>query len=106
MSEEISIEALTLYLESHPLVAVLLAVLTIMLLGSLIRMLVRVALILALVLVLGLYWTHQEAAEDWDVQAEMVKRKAAEYGKGALEIGKILLEKGGEQIKKQLDENK
>ena len=106
MGEEFSIEALTIYLETHPLVAVFLAVLTIMFLGSLIRMLVRMALILALVLVVGLYWTHREAAADWDVQTELVKRKAAEYGKGALEVGKALLKKGSEEVKKQLDENK
>ncbi len=106
MGEGFSLDALTIYLEAHPLVAVLLVALTIMFLGSLIRMLVRMALILALVLAVGLYWTHREAVEDWDVQAEMVKRKAAEYGKEALEVGKGLLKKGGEEIKKQLDENK
>jgi hypothetical protein len=64
-------------------------------------MLVRVALILALVLAVGLYWTHHEAESDWEVQAELVKRKAAEYGKEALEMGKGLIKKGSEELKKQ-----
>ena len=106
MGEDTSIDALYIYLETHPLVALLLAALAVMFLASLIRMVMRIAVMLALVLAIGLYWTHSEAVSDLDVRTELLRRKAAEYGKGALEIGKVLLKKGAEELKKQAEENK
>ncbi len=110
MGEEISFEALFIYIETHPFVGLLLLALAIMFLASLIRMVVRMAVILALVLAIGVYWTHSEAVSDLDVRSELIKRKAAEYGKGALEVGKevgkVLLRKGAEELKKQMEESK
>lgn len=106
MGEDASIDALFIYLETHPLVALLLAALAILFLASLIRMVLRVAVMLALVLAVGLYWTHSEAVSDLDVRTELLKRKAAEYGKGAIEVGKVLLKKGADELKKQMEENK
>lgn len=105
MGEEVSFDALFIYLETHPLVGILLAALAIMFLASLIRMVVRLAVVFALVLGVGLYWTHSEAVSDLDVRTELLKRKAAEYGKGALEVGKMLLKKGANELKKQIEES-
>ena len=105
MGEEISFGALFIYLETHPLVGILLVALAIMFLASLIRMVFRFAVVLALVLGMGLYWTHSEAVSDLDVRTELLKRKAAEYGKGALEVGKVLLKKGAKELKKQIEES-
>lgn len=103
MLENFSLDALILYLEIHPLVAVLLVVIAVMFLGSLIRKLVKVALVLAVVFLVGLYLTHREAEEDWRVQAELMKQKAAELGKDVLEKGKKLLEEGRKELEIQLD---
>ena len=54
---------------------------------------------------MGLYWTHSEAVSDLDVRTELLKSKAAEYGKGALEVGKVLLKKGAKELKKQIEES-
>tara|TARA_B100000941_G_C28001061_1_gene300535 strand:+ start:26 stop:349 length:324 start_codon:yes stop_codon:yes gene_type:complete len=105
MGEEVPFDALFIYLETHPLVGILLAALAIMFLASLIRMVFRFAVVLALVLGMGLYWTHSEAVSDLDVRTELLKRKAAEYGKGALEVGKVLLKKGAKELKKQIEES-
>ena len=105
MGEEVSFDALFIYLETHPLVGILLAALAIMFFASLIRMLVRLAVVFALVLGVGLYWTHSEAVSDLDVRTELLKRKAAEYGKGALDVGKMLLKKGAKELKKQIEES-
>ena len=105
MGEEISFDALFIYLETHPLVGILIAALAIMFVASLIRMVVRLAVVFALVLGVGLYWTHSEAVSDLDVRTELLKRKAAEYGKGALEVGKMLLKKGANELKKQIEES-
>ena len=105
MGEELPFDALFIYLETHPLVGILLVALAIMFLASLIRMVFRFAVVLALVLGMGLYWTHSEAVSDLDVRTELLKRKAAEYGKGALEIGKVLLKKGAKELKKQIEES-
>ena len=105
MGEEVSFDALFIYLETHPLVGILLAALAIMFLASLIRMVVRLAVVFALVLGVGLYWTHSEAVSDLDVRTELLKRKAAEYGKGALVVGKMLLKKGANELKKQIEES-
>lgn len=104
MGEEFSFDALFIYLETHPLVGILLVALAIMFIASLIRMVVRLAVIFALVFGVGLYWTHSEAVSDLDVRTELLKRKAAEYGKGALEVGKVLLKKGATELKKQIEE--
>ena len=105
MGEEVSFDALFIYLETHPLVGILLVALAIMFVASLIRMVVRLAVVFALVLVVGLYWTHSEAVSDLDVRTELLKRKVAEYGKGALEVGKVLLKKGANELKKQIEES-
>tara|TARA_B100000676_G_C17593642_1_gene588366 strand:+ start:308 stop:631 length:324 start_codon:yes stop_codon:yes gene_type:complete len=105
MGEEVSFDAMFIYLETHPLVGILLAALAIMFVASLIRMIVRLAVVFALVLVVGLYWTHSEAVSDLDVRTELLKRKVAEYGKGALEVGKVLLKKGANELKKQIEES-
>lgn len=105
MGEEVPFDALFIYLETHPLVGILLVALAIMFLASLIRMIFRFAVVLALVLGMGLYWTHSEAVSDLDVRTELLKRKAAEYGKGALEVGKVLLKKGAKELKKQIEES-
>ena len=59
---------------------------------------------LALVLVIGFYWMHREAESDWEERAKLFKRQATEYGMEALEIGKGLIKKGSEELKKQLEE--
>ena len=105
MGEEVSFDAMFIYLETHPLVGILLAALAIMFVASLIRMIVRLAVVFALVLVVGLYWTHSEAVSDLDVRTELLKRKVAEYGKGALEVGKVLLKKGAKELKEQIEES-
>ena len=105
MGEEVPFDALFIYLETHPLVGILLVALAIMFLASLIRMIFRFAVVLALVLGMGLYWTHSEAVSDLDVRTELLKRKAAEYGEGALEVGKVLLKKGAKELKKQIEES-
>ena len=105
MGEEVSFDAMFIYLETHPLVGILLVALAIMFVASLIRMVVRLAVVFALVLVVGLYWTHSEAVSDLDVRTELLKRKVAEYGKGALEVGKVLLKKGAKELKKQIEES-
>ena len=105
MGEEVSFDAMFIYLETHPLVGILLAALAIMFVASLIRMIVRLAVVFALVLVVGLYWTHSEAVSDLDVRTELLKRKVAESGKGALEVGKVLLKKGAKELKKQIEES-
>ena len=105
MEEEVSFDALFIYLETHPLVGILLVALSVMFIASLIRMVVRLAVVFALVLGIGLYWTHSEAVSDLDVRTELLKRKAAEYGKGALEAGKVLLKKGAKELKKQIEES-
>ena len=105
MGEEVSFDALFIYLETHPLVGILLVAFAIMFIASLIRMVVRLAVVFALVLVVGLYWTHSEAVSDLDVRTELLKRKVAEYGKGALEVGKVLLKKGANELKKQIEES-
>ena len=105
MGEEVSFDALFIYLETHPLVGILLAALGIMFVVSLIRMVIRLAVVFALVLGVGLYWTHSEAVSDLDVRTELLKRKAAEYGKGALEVGTVLLKKGAKELKKQIEES-
>jgi c-di-AMP phosphodiesterase-like protein len=103
MLENFSLDAFILYLETHPLVAVLLVVIAVMFLGSLIRKLVKVALLLAVVFLVGLYLTHREAEEDWRMQTELMKQKAAELGKDVLEKGKRLLEEGRKELEIQLD---
>ena len=105
MGEEVSFDALFIYLKTHPLVGILLVALGIMFVASLIRMVIRLAVIFALVLGAGLYWTHSEAVSDLDVRTELLKSKAAEYGKGALEVGKVLLKKGAKELKKQIEES-
>ena len=105
MGEEVSFDAMFIYLETHPLVGILLAALAIMFVASLIRMIVRLAVVFALVLVVGLYWTHSEAVSDLDVRTELLKRKVGEYGKGALEVGKVLLKKGAKELKEQIEES-
>mgnify|MGYP005660236783 FL=1 len=105
MGEEVSFDALFIYLETHPLVGILLVAFAIMFIASLIRMVVRLAVVFALVLVVGLYWTHSEAVSDLDVRTELLKRKVTEYGKGALEVGKVLLKKGAKELKKQIEES-
>ena len=90
-------EALILYLEAHPLAAVVLALMVGLFVGSLFKQLVKAALILGIVLVVGLYFTHQQASEEWRVRAdallEKAGEKAREYGQEALEKGKDALER-------------
>ena len=64
-----------------------------MFIASLIRMVVRLAVVFALVLGID-YIDASEAVSDLDVRTEL--RAAAEYGKGALEVGKVLLKKAKE----------
>lgn len=105
MGEDVSFGALFIYLKTHPLVGILLLAFAVMFVASLVRMIVRLAVVFALVLGVGLYWTHSEAVSDLNVRTELLKRKAAEYGKEAIEVGKVLLKKGAEELKKQIDES-
>jgi len=90
-------EALILYLEAHPLAAVVLALMVGLFVGSLFKKLVKAALILGIVLVVGLYFTHQQASGEWRVRADALLKKAGEkareYGQEALEKGKDALER-------------
>ena len=104
MLENFSLAAITVYLEAHPLIAVLLVVLAVMFLGSLLRKLIKIAVIMGLIFLAGLYFTHREASENWRVQAELVKRQATELGKGALEKGAELIEDGKKELEKQIEE--
>ena len=103
MLENFSLAAITVYLEAHPLIAVLLVVLAVMFLGSLLRKLIKIAVIMGLIFLAGLYFTH-EASENWRVQAELVKRQATELGKGVLEKGAELLEDRKKELEKQIEE--
>ena len=51
MAEGISLAAIAIYLETHPLIGVLLVVLAVMFLGSLLRKLIKMALVLSLILI-------------------------------------------------------
>ncbi|MEW6752674.1 MAG: hypothetical protein AB1505_17065 [Candidatus Latescibacterota bacterium] len=96
-----SAESLLVYLEDHPLAALALAVLGVLVLGSLLRKLVKLAMFLAIALIVGLYWTHREAKADWRVQAEVLRRRAAELGQEAVETGKEILREGKEELEKE-----
>jgi len=104
MAEGISLAAIAIYLETHPLIAVLLVVLAVMFLGSLLRKLIKMAVVLGLVLLAFFYYTHREASEDWRVRAEMVKKQAIELGKEALDKGAELIAEGNKELEKQIDE--
>ena len=104
MLENFSLAAITVYLEAHPLIAVLLVVLAVMFLGSLLRKLIKIAVVMGLIFVVGLYYTHREASADWRVRAELVKQQATELGKEALEKGAELLEEGKKELEKQIEE--
>lgn len=103
LREPSALQLVVEYLKSHPLVAVAVVVVTVLLLGSIIRRLVRFAVLLCLLLLVGLYWTHREAASDWQTRAALVKRQAEQLGKEALERGGELLEEGKEQLSKQAE---
>ena len=94
-------EALILYLEAHPLAAVVLALMVGLFVGSLFKKLVKAALILGIVLVVGLYFTHQQASEEWRVRADALLKKA---GEKAREYGQEALEKGKDALKRLPDE--
>ena len=104
MFEDFSVEAIVLYLETHPLIAVLLVVFAVMFVGSLLRKLIKIAVIFGLILLAGLYYTNREASEDWRVRADLVKRQATELGKEALQKGAELLEEGKKELEKQIKE--
>ena len=61
MAEGTSLAAIAIYLETHPLIGVLLVVLAVMFLGSLLRKLIKMAVVLGLVLLAFFYYTHREA---------------------------------------------
>jgi hypothetical protein len=88
------------YLRSHPLAGAAAVVIAIALLGSIIRRLVRLALLLLLLLLAGLYWTHREAATDWQTRADLVRREAEALGREALSKGERLLQEGKRQLDK------
>ena len=99
-----SLDAMTQYLEAHPLLAVALIVLAVLCLGSLIKKLVKFAFILILILLAGLYWTHREASsEEWKVRLEQLKEKATEIGQEALVKGKEKLEEGKKKLEKEVE---
>ena len=104
MAEEISLVAIVIYLETHPLIAVLLVALVVIFLGSLLRKLIKMAVVLGLVLLAFFYYTHREASEDWQVRAELVKKHATELGKQALGRGAELIEQGKKELEKQIGE--
>ena len=98
------IDAIIVYLESHPLAAVGLVVLAVMVLGSIIKKLVKAAAILILIFLAGLYWTNHEASSDeWRTQFEKLKKQATELGEEALEKGEEALEKAKEKGKEKLE---
>ena len=101
------IDAIIIYLESHPLAAVGLVVLAVMVLGSIIKKLVKAAVILILIFLAGLYWTNHEASSaDWRTQFEKLKKKATEFGEEALEKGEEALEKAKEKGEEALEKAK
>lgn len=104
MLDDFSLQALVVYLEAHPLIAVLLVIAVVMFFGSLLRKLIKIALICGLLLLAGLYYTNLEAAADWKTQAKIVKAQAGVLGKVALEKGAELLQEGKKELEKQLDE--
>ena len=96
------IDAIIIYLESHPLAAVGLVVLAVMVLGSIIKKLVKAAVILILIFLAGLYWTNHEASSDeWQTQFEKLKKKATKLGEEALEKGEEALKKAKEKAKEE-----
>ncbi len=105
------IDALIVYLESHPLAVMGLVVLAVMVLGSIVKKLMKAAILLILIFLAGLYWTSHEASSDeWQTQFEKLKKKATKLGEEALEKGEEALEKakekGEEALKKAKKEAK
>ena len=95
-------EALTAYLQAHPLVALILAVLAVMLVGSLLRKLIKLAVLLIVVILIGMYWTHRQADADWAVQAERLRQRAGALSEEALKKGRDLLDQGKRKLRKQM----
>ena len=87
MAEGVSLAAIIIYLETHPLIAVLLLVLAMIFLGSLLRKLIKIAVVFGLVLLAFFYYTRREASEDWHVQTEMIEKQTIELGKERLDKG-------------------
>jgi len=97
------LEILVAYLQSHPLVAVALVVLAVLAVGSLLRKLIKLAAILIIVLVAGMYWTREEAAADWRVEAERLRQRAEALGAEALEKGRDLLDEGKAELRRRAE---
>jgi len=98
------IEGLIIYLEGHPLVALVLVVLGLMVLASLLKKLIKAAFIIAVIFLAGLYWTNMEAESEWRTQAEVLTKQATKLGKAALEKGKELFKEGKEELEKKVEE--
>ena len=87
-------EALIAYLEDHPLIALLLAVVAVAVVWSLVKQILKMAVFLAIVLGAGLYFTHQEAQEDWKAQGRALFEKARDGAGDLLDKGREALEEG------------
>jgi len=94
-----TMEALIEYLKAHPLAAVVLALVIGLFIGSLFKKLIKAALILGIILLVGLYFTHEQASEEWRAEADMLLKKAEEK---AREYGQEALEKGQEALEEHL----
>lgn len=96
------IEGLIIYLQAHPLVALVLVVLGLMVLASLLKKLIKAAFIIAVIFLAGLYWTNMEAESEWQTQAEVLTKQATKLGKAALEKGKELFEEGKKKVEEEV----
>jgi|GEM_PF-2735227 hypothetical protein len=107
--DDFSTDIFIAYLEVHPLVALLLVLVIVLLLGSLIKKLIKWTFILAVILVAFLYFTNEQAEEDWQVRLKSAQDKALKLGQDVLERGQEALETHGQEAlekgKKAIEEH-
>jgi len=100
-------DLLIAYLREHPLIGVGLALLVGMIVGSVFKKLLKLAFWLGLIFLAGLYLTHRDA-EEWQVQADALKRQGQELlkmaGEKAIEYGGEALDKGKSALEKRMQE--
>ena len=102
-------EILTAYFREHPLIGIGLALLVGMIVGSVFKKLLKLAFWLGLIFLVGLYLTHREAEQEWQMRANELKRQSEELlkmaGEKAVEYGEKALDKGKSALEKRMQES-